>query len=102
MNKIDYIKILENKDLIFSVLKSSNWLNTTEKLDKNHNLKIVFTESEFERGKIVYDSKLFKSDTGFFILAKRLKLEIPKYELTIYHLPAQLNEIVIFLNFLNK
>lgn len=102
MDKIEYIKKLENTDLIFSVLRSSDWLNSIVKLEKNSNLKLVYTESEYERGKIVYDSKLFKSDTGFFILAKRLKLEIPKYELTIYHLPAQLNEIVIFLNFLNK
>ena len=102
MNKIDYIKNLENKDLIFSVLKSSNLLNTTEKLDKNPNLKLVYTESEFENGKVIYDSKLYKNDTGFYIYSKKEKMDIPKYKLTIYHLPTQLNEIIIFLNFLNK
>lgn len=102
MNKIDYIKNLENNDLIFSVLKSSHLLNTTEKLDKNPNLKLVYTESKFEEGKVTYDCKLYKSDIGFYIHSKKEKFEIPKYELTIYHLPTQLNEIIIFLKFLNK
>ena len=102
MNKIEYIKKLEDKDLVFSTLESSDWLNSTVKLDKNSNLKLVYTESEFQGGKVVYNSKLFKSDTGFFIYTKRLEFETPKYHLTIYHLPAQLNEIIIFLNFLNK
>lgn len=102
MNKIEYIKKLEDKDLTFSVLKSSYLLDGTEKLDKNPNLKLVYTESNFDKDKIIYDSKLYKSDRGFYILLKYLQLEIPKYELTIYHLPTQLNEIIIFLKFLNK
>lgn len=102
MNKIEYITKIENNDLIFSVLQSSYLLNSTEKLDKNPNLKLVHTESNFDSGKVTYDSKLYKSDTGFYIHLKKEKLEILKYELTIYHLPTQLNEIIIFLKFLNK
>ena len=104
MNKIDYIKKIESEDLIFSVLQSSYLLSTTEKLDKNPNLKIVYTESNFEAGKVIYYSKLFKSDTGFFIyLKKHMSSDnISKYELTIYHIPTQINEIIIFLKFLNK
>lgn len=102
MNKIEYIKKLEDKDLIFSVLETSYLLNNTEKLDKNSNLKLVYTESNFRNGNLDYDSKLFKSEIGFYIHVKKLKSEILKYELTIYHIPTQLNEIIIFLKFLNK
>lgn len=102
MNKIEYIKKIEDKDLIFSVLETSYSLNTTEKLDKNSNLKLVYTESNFRDGNLEYDSKLFKSEIGFYIYVKKIKTEILKYELTIYHLPSQLNEIIIFLKYINK
>lgn len=102
MNKIEYIKKIEDKDLIFSVLETSYSLNTIEKLDKNSNLKLVYTESNFRDGNLEYDSKLFKSEIGFYIYVKKIKTEILKYELTIYHLPSQLNEIIIFLKYINK
>jgi hypothetical protein len=104
MNKIEFIKKIETDNLIFSVLKNSSLIDNPEKLDKNPNLKLIFTESDFSNNKIVYNSKLFSSSRGFYVFLKRLTLDegISKYELTIYHLPEQINEIIIFLKFINK
>jgi hypothetical protein len=106
MNKIEFIKKIETEDLIFSVLDNQLLLETfqVDKLNKNPNLKLVYCESEFVQNKIDYKCKLFSSSIGFYVYVKKhLTNEgISKYELTIYHLPNQINEIIIFLKFINK
>jgi hypothetical protein len=106
MDKIEFIKKLETENLVFSVLENHILLQTfqVDKLDKNPNLKLVYGEAEFVQNKVDYKCKLFLSSNGFYIYVKKhLTTEgISKYELTIYHLPDQINEIIIFLKFINK
>jgi hypothetical protein len=106
MDKIEFIKKVETEGLVFSVLENQLLLQSfqVDKLDKNPNLKLVYSESDFFQNKIDYKCKLFLSSNGFYVYVKKhLTIEgISKYELTIYHLPDQINEIIIFLKFINK
>jgi hypothetical protein len=106
MNTFDIIKNLEKEGIIYSVLENSHLLEIFqfEKLDKNSNLKLVYSQSDFINNKIDYGCKLYSSKNGFYVFVKKhLTHEgISKYQLTIYHLPEQLNEVIIFLKFINK
>ena len=89
--------------MIFSTLRNSTLFDKTDKLDKNQNLKLIYTESDFTNNNLIFSSKLYQSNTGFYIYTERVPFdENFKYQLTVYHLPTQTNEIIIFLKFINK
>lgn len=106
MNKPEYIKNLEveNKD-VFSVVSHDVLIDKKiiESLDKNKNLKIVHLDADFTSGNLRYNSKLYKTSSEFYIYCKsHLGTGWDKFEVSIYHKPEKLNEVLIFLKQLNK
>jgi hypothetical protein len=104
MNKVEYIKRIEDTEGIFSILTVVSLVDSTNKIDNNKNLELVYMETEFINNKPNFKSKLYKTSTGFYIYWKRhLSTDnINKFEITIYHKPENINEIIIFLSQLNK
>jgi hypothetical protein len=109
MVKNDYIKKLESEQGVFSVMKLKKDLEETSKIDNNRNLKLVYCDSEIQDGKVEYLKKTYQSSSGFYICWDKLfippfgdKKSTYSFGVCIYHKPSELNEVIIFLNQLNK
>lgn len=101
MSKPEYIKKIENTEGILSVVKLRDSVESVSKIDNNKNLTLVYVESEFYDNRPKFNSKLYKTSTGFYIYWKRHSA-VDKYEIEIYHKPENMNEVTIFLSQLNK
>lgn len=106
MTKPEYIKSLEDKSQeIFSKVDYDVLLDKKgiESLDKNKNLVIVHVDADFTSGNLKYNSKLYKTSSEFYIYCKsHLGTGWDNFEVSIYHKPEKLNEVLIFLKQLNK
>lgn len=104
IKKPNYIKKIELEEGVLSIMENGVLLNSVDKIEKNKNIQLLETDSYFQKDKLIYNSKLYKSQAGFYIYWKRhLTQDIhDKYELYIFHKPENINEIIIFLKIINK
>jgi len=100
MNKPEYIKKIEEKEGILSTFEVYNTVDSTTKIDNNKNLTLVVSECKLIDNKPEYDSKLYKTSTGFYIYW--IRTIVDTYKIVVYHRPENINEVIIFLTQLNK
>jgi hypothetical protein len=100
MTKPDYIKNVEEKEGFLSTFELYSTMPSTTKIDNNKNLILVVSECKFIDNKPQYDSKLYKTSTGFYIYWRRTVMD--EFKIVVYHRPENINEVIIFLTQLNK
>ncbi len=101
MKKPDYIKDFEQREGILS----RNNITMIEGFDdylKDKKMVLVYSEStsDFENGKISFQSKIYKTQQGFYLYL--LFGDDGNIELTIYFKQSQSNELTIFITQLLK
>jgi hypothetical protein len=106
MNKPECIKKIEdeNKEM-FSVVNLDELIDkkVVDSLDKNKNLTIVHMDADFTLGTLKYNSKLYKTSNGIYIYCKsHLGIGWDNKEVSVYHKPENINEVIIFLKQLIK
>lgn len=106
MNKPDYIKKVEEETKEFFSVVHSDELIETSKLtswDKNKNLTVAYMDTEFTLGVLKYNSKIYKTSSGFYIYCRtHLGTGWDNMEVSVYHKPENINEVIIFLKQINK
>ena len=95
MEKPNYIKDYEQREGILS----RNNMTMPEGFDdylKDKKMVLVYSEStsDFDNGKISFQSKIYRTQQGFYLYL--LFGDDGKTELTIYFKQSQLNELTIF------
>lgn len=100
MTKPDYIKNIEEKEGTLSTFEVFDTFESTSKIDNNKNLILVVSECLFIDNKPKYNSKLYKTSTGFYIYWNRTVMD--EFKVVVYHKPENINEVIIFLTQLNK
>lgn len=106
MIKPAYIEKIEQENKqVFSVVNLEEVIDIKkiDSLDKNKNLLLVHTDAEFALDKLRYHSKLYKTSNEVYIYCKsHLGTGWDSMEITVYHKPENLNEVIIFLKQLTK
>ena len=100
MEKPCYIKECEKKNEIFSV----NRISMPDGFDnylKDKKMELVYSESntDFETGKTIFSSKIYKTKQGFYIY---LLFRDSRTDITIYYKQKQQDELTIFMGQLIK
>ena len=100
MEKPYYIEECERKNEIFSV----NRISMPDGFDnylKDKKMELVYSESntDFETGKTIFSSKIYKTKQEFYIY---LLFCDTKTDITIYYKPNQQDELTIFMGLLIK
>ena len=100
MEKPNYIKECELTDGILSI----NRITMPEDFDdyiKDKKMELVYGESstDFETGKTMFSSKIYKTKQGFYLY---LLFRDTRTDITIYYKQTQLNELTLFMGQLIK
>lgn len=106
MIKPKFIKRVEKQTQeVFSSVSSDILVSKTkiESFDKNKNMTLVHVDACYEPDGIKYNSKLYKTSSGFYIYCKtHLGTGWDNFEISVYLKPENINEVIIFLKQLNK
>jgi hypothetical protein len=99
-SKKEYIKEIEKKTGILSILKFSAFETNLMDFMKNKKMNIVFRESSLTESGIIEDtSVIYETQQSFYLVIEK---PMSSYFLTIYYKPEQYNELKLFANQLNK
>jgi hypothetical protein len=99
-SKKEYIKEIEKKTGILSILKFPAFETNLMDFMKNKKMNIVFRESSLTESGVIEDlGVIYETQQSFFLVAEKF---MHSYFLTIYYKPEQYNELKLFVNQLNK
>lgn len=100
MEKPNYIKQCEIEDGTLSINTITMPNNFDDYLkDKKMELTYVESNTNFETGKTIFTTKIYKTKQGFYLY---LLLEDSKIDVTVYYKQTQLNELTLFMRQLIK
>jgi len=94
MEKPNYIKECEVKDGILSI-NTITMPNNFDNYLKDKKMELTYVESntDFDTGKTVFTSKIYKTKQGFYLY---LLLRDSDIDVTIYYKQTQFNELTLF------
>jgi hypothetical protein len=96
----EYIKEIEKKTGMLSILKFPAFETSLIDFMKNKKMNIIFRESSLTENGVIEDTGvIYETQQSFFLVVEKIMYS---HFLTIYYKPEQYNELKLFVNQLNK